>query len=274
MQVGAPCSVPQGLTHKAVVVSEDKYKLAVLVRLLREDLAAAQQQQEAEAAQRAAAAEASSSNGGDHQQRQQHYHPGRPPVRVIVFAEDEEGAKAAADPLRTALWNEHMLSVLLPSGAEPIKALHAFRDRAASLLLATPAAGRGLDLPAVSHVYNLEVPADSREYLHRAGRAGRIGSLQGGVITTLVTPDTLPALQEMAEELGVSLQVSEGVTGDAGVGLLGEDWVSLGQVFAGEEEEAAATAAAAAAAASGSKTVEDKQLEAARRGLEDLYNLF
>jgi hypothetical protein len=44
-----------------------------------------------------------------------------------VFAPSDEAARAAADPLRTALWGDHQLSVLLPSGAEPVKALHAFR---------------------------------------------------------------------------------------------------------------------------------------------------
>lgn len=40
-------------------------------------------------------------------------------------------------------------AVLLPEGTEPIKALHSFRDNKTTLLLCTPAAARGLDLPAV-----------------------------------------------------------------------------------------------------------------------------
>lgn len=69
----------------------------------------------------------------------------------------------------------------LPAGAEPIRALHAFRDNATSLLLCTPQASRGLDLPAVSHVYNMGLPEDGTQYLHRAGRAGRIGSIAGAI---------------------------------------------------------------------------------------------
>ena len=61
-----------------------------------------------------------------------------------------------------------------------MQALHAFRDARASFLLATPAAARGLDLPAVSHVYNLGAPASPADYLHRAGRAGRIGAPVAG----------------------------------------------------------------------------------------------
>ena len=62
----------------------------------------------------------------------------------------------------------------------PVQALHAFRDNKATFLLATPAAARGLDLPAVSHVYSLDPPGDAVGYLHRAGRAGRIGSTVRG----------------------------------------------------------------------------------------------
>ena len=51
-----------------------------------------------------------------------------PPLpQVIVFAASDEAARAASDPLRTTLWETHRLIVLLPSGAEPVKALHAFR---------------------------------------------------------------------------------------------------------------------------------------------------
>lgn len=44
-----------------------------------------------------------------------------PPPRVIVFTDSEEAAVAASNPLRTALWGEHKLAVLLPHGDEPIK---------------------------------------------------------------------------------------------------------------------------------------------------------
>ncbi len=66
--------------------------------------------------------------------------------------------------------------------------MHAFRDNKASLLVATPAAARGLDLPAVSFVYNVGPPADASDYLHRAGRAGRIGASVPGMCSE-VTAD-------------------------------------------------------------------------------------
>ncbi len=65
--------------------------------------------------------------------------------------------------------------------------MHDFRDNAATFLLATPSASRGLDLPAVSHVYNLTCP-DVTTYLHQAGRAGRIGSPVQGKPNFVVHP--------------------------------------------------------------------------------------
>eukprot|EP00887_Chlorella_sp_A99_P003266 scaffold9.g3266.t1 len=170
--VGGRMRVPAGLSHR-YVVTEPQRKVAVLCRQIRDDL----RQQ-----------------GDD-----------APPARAMVFARSEEQARQLSSPLRTALWGDHTLSVLLPQGAEPIKALHSFRDNRTSLLLATPAAARGLDMPAVSHVYNIGPPADATDYLHRAGRAGRIGSPVKGVVTTLVTPDQLPALQAIAGQLGLEM---------------------------------------------------------------------
>jgi superfamily II DNA/RNA helicase len=77
-------------------------------------------------------------------------------------------------------------------GALRAQALHAFRDNRATFLLATPAAARGLDLPAVSHVYNLDPPEDAVAYLHRAGRAGRIGSPVKGACVAYLGTQCLP----------------------------------------------------------------------------------
>jgi len=127
----------------------------------------------------------------------------------MLFSDDESQARALAEPLRTVLWGEHSISVLLPGGAEPIKALHSFRDNQTSLLIATPGAARGLDLPAVTHVYNVSPPKEETEYIHRAGRAGRIGAPVPGTVTTMVTPGELPRLLVIAEHLGIKMEEVE-----------------------------------------------------------------
>lgn len=146
----------------------------------------------------------------------------------MVFAGSEAQAAQLAGPLRSVLWGEHRVSVLLPQGDEPIKALHAFRDNAATLLLATPAAARGLDLPAVSHVYNVAPPTDATDYLHRAGRLGRIGCAIPGVVTTMVTDAEVGRLQALAAELGLELEEAQEPAALAGEGSADLDAVRRG----------------------------------------------
>jgi len=47
-----------------------------------------------------------------------------------------------------------------------------FRENRITLLVASDVAARGLDIPAVSHVFNFDVPTHSEDYVHRIGRTG------------------------------------------------------------------------------------------------------
>jgi superfamily II DNA/RNA helicase len=38
-------------------------------------------------------------------------------------------------------------------------------------------AARGLDIPNVKHVINMDLPGSIEEYVHRIGRTGRVGNL-------------------------------------------------------------------------------------------------
>ena len=60
-----------------------------------------------------------------------------------------------------------------------------FRENRITLLVASDVAARGLDIPAVSHVFNFDVPTHSEDYVHRIGRTGRAG--RSGKAYTLVT---------------------------------------------------------------------------------------
>ena len=64
--------------------------------------------------------------------------------------------------------------------------LDAFKNNRLTLLVASDVAARGLDIPAVSHVFNFDVPTHAEDYIHRIGRTGRAG--RSGVSITLATP--------------------------------------------------------------------------------------
>src|SRR3954452_18732455 len=65
-------------------------------------------------------------------------------------------------------------------------ALEQFRRGEVSLLVASDVPARGLDIPAVSHVFNFDVPHHADDYVHRVGRTGRAG--RTGTAITLVAP--------------------------------------------------------------------------------------
>ena len=133
-------------------------------------------------------------------------------ARCIVFMRDENAIRAAAQRLRNLIWNKWSMELLLPdSGYDSLAAAEHFAKGSANLLITTMVAARGLDFPSVNHVYSIGLPGEgsamrpSRDYLHRAGRIGRIGSYAGeGTVTTVVTSDDdVREMQRMAEELGI-----------------------------------------------------------------------
>lgn len=66
------------------------------------------------------------------------------------------------------------------------RTLDSFRDGSLRFLIASDVAARGLDIPAVSHVFNYDVPSHAEDYVHRIGRTGRAG--REGKAFTLSTP--------------------------------------------------------------------------------------
>ncbi|MDE1900520.1 MAG: DEAD/DEAH box helicase [Alphaproteobacteria bacterium] len=71
--------------------------------------------------------------------------------------------------------------------SERTATLDKFRRDEIALLVCSDVAARGLDIDAVSHVFNFDVPFHADDYVHRIGRTGRAGLT--GTAYTLVTPD-------------------------------------------------------------------------------------
>ena len=142
--------------------------------------------------------------------------------RVVIFFPDEETARNNTSLLRDALWGDHKLGVLLPNtGIGPLEIMERFKKNELSVLLATPTSIRGLDFPALTHVYTMFLPAeDPREYLHLAGRVGRIGQQgsvrgQGGRVTTILSEDMASKYDEMASFLGFEYEDIEPLQNDS-----------------------------------------------------------
>jgi superfamily II DNA/RNA helicase len=82
-------------------------------------------------------------------------------------------------------------------------ALEQFRRGEVKLLVASDVAARGLDIPAVSHIFNFDVPHHPDDYVHRIGRTGRAG--RSGTAITIVAPIDGKAVAAIEKLIGQTI---------------------------------------------------------------------
>lgn len=111
----------------------------------------------------------------------------KPLERVLVFTRTRRGAERLSHILEA---RDHAVQRIHADRTQPQReaALRAFSDGRARVLVATDIAARGLDINAVSHVINYDVPVAPEDYVHRIGRTGRAGN-QGQAITIVAPVD-------------------------------------------------------------------------------------
>ncbi|WP_112323249.1 DEAD/DEAH box helicase [Oceanibium sediminis] len=85
------------------------------------------------------------------------------------------------------------------------RTLDGFRNNELRLLIASDVAARGLDIPAVSHVFNFDIPIHSEDYVHRIGRTGRAG--RSGKAISLALPADDKYLEKIEELVGKTIPV-------------------------------------------------------------------
>lgn len=105
-------------------------------------------------------------------------------TKVIVFAKMRHGADRV---------NKKLFRAKIPSAAihsdktqnQRTRALEGFRRGDVRVLVATDIASRGIDVPDVSCVINMELPLETESYVHRIGRTARAG--ESGAAISFVT---------------------------------------------------------------------------------------
>ncbi|WP_085908245.1 DEAD/DEAH box helicase [Kiloniella majae] len=86
-----------------------------------------------------------------------------------------------------------------------METLSDFKEGKVKLLVCSDVAARGLDIPAVSHVFNFDVPVNPEDYVHRIGRTGRAG--REGKAFTIATIEDYKGLRNVLTTINSGIPV-------------------------------------------------------------------
>jgi len=123
--------------------------------------------------------------------------------RVLIFTRTRRGAERLSHVLRA---RDHSVKRIHADRTQSQReeALRAFSEGRARVLVATDIAARGLDIDAISHVINYDVPGAPEDYVHRVGRTGRAGS--SGEAISIVAPVDESAMRAIERQTGQTIK--------------------------------------------------------------------
>ena len=108
------------------------------------------------------------------------------PHQAIVFCRTKRGTDKVERRLSKRFDNVACIHGDLAQNVRD-RVMAAFREGKIRVLVATDVVGRGIDVTAISHIFNYDIPQFCDDYVHRVGRTGRMG--REGVAFTFVTPE-------------------------------------------------------------------------------------
>ncbi len=124
------------------------------------------------------------------------------PQRALVFVSQSNEIQLVTDKL-----NYHKLAAASISGntskEDRKTALTRFRSGKIKFLVSSDLSARGLDVPEITHIFHLDFPNTSNDYLHRAGRTAR-GNFSGTSIG-IITHKELAAIRVYEREFSIKI---------------------------------------------------------------------
>jgi ATP-dependent RNA helicase DeaD len=108
------------------------------------------------------------------------------PHQAIIFCRTRRGTEKVSERLGKKFDQVASIHGDLPQRARD-RVMARFREGEIRYLAATDVVGRGIDVTSISHIINYDIPQFCDDYVHRVGRAGRMG--REGVAYTFVTPE-------------------------------------------------------------------------------------
>jgi ATP-dependent RNA helicase RhlE len=118
---------------------------------------------------------------------------------AIVFCRTKHRANRVAEKLEKADFNVARIHGNR-SQKQRTEALEGFKSGRFRVLVATDILARGIDVEALEHVVNFDVPATPEDYIHRVGRTGR-ADLKGDAYT-FASPEESALVRDIEKKLG------------------------------------------------------------------------
>lgn len=124
------------------------------------------------------------------------------PDRAIVFVGEREEIEIFTEKLK---YHGFKAEAIHSANAklDRKKAMEDFRAGRLQLLIASDVAARGLDIEGVTHIFNVNITEDPREYLHRVGRTGRNG--KSGMAISIAAKNELQYLKLYEKVLKIKI---------------------------------------------------------------------
>ena len=117
-----------------------------------------------------------------------------------MFTRTKHGAKKLAKQLNASGVPAVELHGNLSQGART-RNMDAFHGGAATTLVATDIAARGIHVDDVGLVIHADPPVEHKAYLHRSGRTARAGA--SGTVITLMTADQVADVRDLTRKAGI-----------------------------------------------------------------------
>jgi superfamily II DNA/RNA helicase len=131
--------------------------------------------------------------------------------RAIVFINKSDEIQLTASKLQYHKVNAYPIYGNA-SKEERKKAIEGFRTGKVNVLIASDLAARGLDIDDVTHIFNLDLPEDSNEYLHRSGRTGRMG--KPGTVISIVTSREMSMIKKYEKDFNIHIEPKDMYKGE------------------------------------------------------------
>lgn len=131
----------------------------------------------------------------------------RPDDLSLVFARTKHGADKVVRRLEAAGFKANAIHGN-KSQNQRDRAIKELKSGETRILVATDVAARGIDIPGVSHVYNLDLPDVPESYVHRIGRTARAGA--DGDAIAFCAPDEIGLLRDIERLTGIRIPVASG----------------------------------------------------------------